>query len=73
VEPLSIIILRKFEDRFWELNMADNFTAAELAAYTPEQRAEIERIETAVDSFLADRRHLRYEPTDANQEKLWLT
>jgi|SRR6267378_3441248 len=50
--------------------MAANFTDEQLAAYTPEQRAEIDRIETVVDSFLADRRHVRYEPTDANQEKL---
>jgi hypothetical protein len=50
--------------------MAQNFTAEQLAAYTAEQRAEIERIETAVDSFLADSRHLRYEATEANQQKL---
>ncbi|SRR6266404_465216 len=50
--------------------MAANFTDEQLAAYTPEQRDEIERIERAVDSFLSDSRHLRYEATDANQEKL---
>jgi len=50
--------------------MAANFTDEQLAAYTPEQRAEIECIERAVDSFLSDSRHLRYESTDANQGKL---
>src|SRR6266436_4720094 len=50
--------------------MADNFTDEQLAAYTPEQRAEIQQIESAVNKFLADPRTIRYEPTDYNQAAL---
>jgi len=49
--------------------MAANFTDEQLA-YTPQQRAEIQQIESAVDKFLADLRTIRYEPTESNQSAL---
>ncbi len=50
--------------------MAANFTDEQLAAYTPEQRAEIQQIESAVEQFLADPHTTRYEPTESNQTAL---
>jgi len=50
--------------------MAENFTAEQLAEFSPEQRAEIERMEKAVDSFLADRRAIHYVESDANKTAL---
>ena len=50
--------------------MAANFTDEQLAAYTLEQRAEIQQIESAVDMFLADQHTTRYEPTESNQKAL---
>ncbi len=50
--------------------MAANFTDEQLAAYTLEQRAEIQQIESAVDMFLADQHTTRYEPTESNQTAL---
>jgi len=51
--------------------VSENFTSEELEACTPEQRAEIERIEGAVDAFLADSRSIRYVGTDENADALF--
>ncbi len=50
--------------------MAANFSDEQLAAFTPEQRAEIQQVESAVDKFLADPCTIRYEPTESNQKVL---
>ena len=50
--------------------MSENFTAEELAEFSPEQREEIQQIENAVEKFLADPRTIRYIETQSNQDAL---
>ena len=52
------------------MKKGENFSASEWAALSAEQQNEVLRSEEAIDKFLADRKTIRYLPTDANQTAL---
>jgi len=52
------------------VNQSENYSNEDWAVLSPEQQAEAQRIERAVDSFLADCRAIRYVESDANKTAL---